>query len=244
MKNRLDPESVYRQLAALVGKSPSLSSNTYLNDESQRWLARSCALLRASGYEREAESIEYCTDVMLGTVNHSAGVTRIKAMVYRVWAQTELEAPVSLQGSFIPAGGSFDAFSAVGKVLSQASTDVLLVDPYMDDKILTDFVPLAAEGVSIPLLSDEATYKSILGSAVARWKTQYGRGRPVEARLSHPKALHDRSIILDRKKAWILTQSFKDLAARSPATLSLLDADSASLKIGAYEDIWSKSRVI
>jgi len=40
----------------------------------------------------------------------------IKATLYRALAAAELKAPVSAQGSFIPAGNAFDAFAALAKV--------------------------------------------------------------------------------------------------------------------------------
>jgi hypothetical protein len=50
------------------------------------------------------------------------------------------------QGSFIAAGSTFDAFVAVGKALSEAKTNVLMVDPYADEKALTDYALLAPDG--------------------------------------------------------------------------------------------------
>ena len=74
-------------------------------------------------------------------------------MLRRALAVAEMRAPVSAQGAFIAAGNSFDAFAAVGKVLATATGDILIIDPYLDEKALTDFAPLAHEGVSIRLLA-------------------------------------------------------------------------------------------
>jgi hypothetical protein len=46
-------------------------------------------------------------------------------------------------GAFIPAGNAFDAMAAIGSVLRTAKQGVFIVDPYMDEKALTDFAPLA-----------------------------------------------------------------------------------------------------
>ena len=42
--------------------------------------------------------------------------------------------------------------AAIGKVLGTAKRDVLIVDPYADEKALTDFAPLAREGISVRML--------------------------------------------------------------------------------------------
>jgi hypothetical protein len=140
-----------------------------------------------------------------------------------------------------PAGDQFDAFSALGKVLSQATGDVVMVDPYMDEVTLTDFLPLVSEGVSIRLLSDAHSVKPTLKPAVGKWQQQYGDVRPLSAKLSAPRSLHDRLIILDSSSAWILTQSLKDFAARSPGSIAKVDAEAASLKVRAYEAMWTSA---
>jgi hypothetical protein len=53
----------------------------------------------------------------------------IVLILYRALAIAEMRAPVSAQGAFIAAGNSFDAFAAVGKVLGNATGDILIVDP-------------------------------------------------------------------------------------------------------------------
>jgi hypothetical protein len=69
------------------------------------------------------------------------------------------------------------------------------------------------------------------------WTSQHGTSRPLGVRLAPPRALHDRAILIDGMTAWILTQSIKDFAKRSPAEIVRAD-DTASLKIAAYEAVW------
>jgi hypothetical protein len=167
---------------------------------------------------------------------------QIAAVVHRAMARVERFVPVSIGGSFIPAGNSLDAMAAVAKVLGKAKADVLIVDPYMDEKALTDFAPTAPEGVQIRLLADEKFRKPALAPAVTRWRTQFGARRPLTARLSPPSALHDRAIFLDGAEVWLVSQSFNSIAAGSPATITkILDVETATLKLGAYEAIWSAS---
>jgi hypothetical protein len=56
-----------------------------------------------------------------------------------------------------------------------------------------------------------------------------------------PRALHDRLIIVDGGHAYLVTQSFKDLAERAHASLQRVDQVSAEAKRDAYEDIWANS---
>lgn len=131
--------------------------------------------------------------------------------------------------------------TAIGKVLKEAQSRLLVVDPYLDHTILTDFAAMAAEGVKIDLLADAFAPKTIatLVPAVQRWAAQYGAKRPIEARATAPRLLHDRLIVVDDAKVWTVSQSFKDLATRSPASITVSPAEVATLKSAAYSDMWA-----
>ncbi len=150
-------------------------------------------------------------------------------------------APPEAAGAFIPAGDGLDAYAAISKILKTATEDVLIVDPYMDDTVLTEFAAAVPEGVMLRLLSDEKSHKPTLEPAAKRWVEQYGDGRPLSVGLAPPRSLHDRAIFIDQRTAWTLTQSLKDFAARSHAEIVRAD-DTAELKIEAYEAIWDVAR--
>lgn len=74
--------------------------------------------------------------------------------------------------------------------------------------------------------------------------SQFGASRPLEVRVSAPRALHDRLILVDNSSAWSLTQSLKDFAGRSPASVLRVPVDIAQMKIGFYEQVWSSSNPV
>jgi len=238
----LDPEGLYRRVGRLIEIAPPSPRSGNLSPEFMKWFGQVTAVLRevgdimiisevgaaVSGLQQFANREEYFQNIMLG--------------LYQALAITELKAPQSSQGAFIPVGNSFDAFSAIAKILGAAGSDVLMVDPYMDDTVLTDFGSSVQERVPLRLLTDQATVKPNLAPAVARWKTQYP-ARPVEARFAPARTLHDRAIFIDGVQAWTVTQSLKDLAKRSPAEIVRAD-DTAALKIAAYEAIWSAAAIV
>jgi len=167
---------------------------------------------------------------------------QVVSVLHRALAKAELNAPSAVQGSFIPAGNPFDALAAVAKVLRSATQRTLIVDPYMDERALTDFALLAPELVQLNLLSDEGSVKPTLRPAAARWMAQYSQSRPLTVKLASAKTLHDRLIIIDDKRAFVLTQSLNAFAARSPATIVRVDDETAALKIRAYQDIWTAAK--
>ena len=120
----------------------------------------------------------------------------------------------------------------------------MIVDPYLDEKALIDFAPLAVENVSVRLLGDVQDSKPTLQPAKTRFSTQYGASRPIEVRLSPHKLLHDRLIIVDEQTVWSLTQSLNAFARRSPASIIKVDPDTTPLKIAAYDGFWQAAQVM
>jgi hypothetical protein len=92
------------------------------------------------------------------------------------------------------------------------------------------------------LLSDGFyTKRDVLDPAITRWRQQFGAARPLEVRLSAPRALHDRLILVDGANVWSLTQSLKDFASRSPALVQKVDSEIAPMKVTFYDQLWNAS---
>jgi len=236
----MDTQSLYVQLGRLAESIPNFKGPRPFPITTHQWLARLHALLNAAARNVDANRVENLTRSMATSASDTE-VHEIYSILFRTLAAAEVEAPASSQGAFIPVGNAFDALAAIGKVFKEATTDLLIVDPYLDEKVLTDFALQVSEGVSIRLLSDSSSYKATLVPAVARWTKQYGPKRPLLARLAPSKALHDRLVIADNSKTWVLTQSIKDFAARSPASITRSDDEAAALKVGAYQSMWDLS---
>jgi hypothetical protein len=128
--------------------------------------------------------------------------------------------------------------AAVGKVLQTAKTSVLMVDPYADEKALTEYALLAPPAVTVRLLADAADHNPTLKPAAQRWVQQFGQTRPLDARLAPAKTLHDRLIVIDEAVVWSLGQSFNKLAERAHTSLVRMDAETGGRKVAAYALIW------
>jgi hypothetical protein len=167
----------------LVQKLPHIKT-TYmpLGRTELMWLGRAEALI--------AEALGMVGDLEFKTINQNFGQYRdwwaaeIPKILYRALARIEMELPAPSTGAFIPAGNAFDALKAVQRIFSLAKTDVLVVDPYLDDKILTEFASFVPENLPIRLLADASAVKATLLPSLRYWKKQYGRARPVTAKLA------------------------------------------------------------
>lgn len=236
----MDAQTLYQMLGQVIADTPDFSGWDPITDAQNRWLGKVCALVAAGGDAADSVMINVAAQNMVGPLRHS-NAQMINAILHRTLAVAELKAPVSAQGAFIPAGSAFTALAAIGKVLKTSTADVLLVDPYMDDKALSDYAVLADERVTCRLLADGSSYKPSLKPAVIAWISQYGASRPLEVRLTSPRAIHDRLVIIDGLTVFTLTQSLNAFATRAPASVVRVDPETGRLKIAAYADIWANA---
>jgi phospholipase D-like protein len=246
----MDPEALYLQLRQLVAEMPNLAGPGPITPEMHQWLGRCAALLveqrkmdtDAAFALVDATGFTVCSDELTGPLREKLAY-RLVAILHRALARAELHAPVGARGAFIPVGAAFDAFQVIGKVLNEATKDVLIVDAYMNAIVLTDFAPLAPEGVAIRLLTDSSSTKpETMRPPATRWVQQYGAARPLEVRLTAPRLLHDRLIIVDGGvRVWSLSQTLKDFAGRSPASVLRVADDIAAEKRHAYFQMWGSA---
>jgi hypothetical protein len=231
------PQALHHQLGQLRNKMPSAADLG--KPENSAWMGQVLAVVEAVGDALiDAAKLRTYSDRIANPALVEKTARKIALSIDTVLAKLELKLPTQAQGAFIPAGGLHTAYAAISKAVSGATSFVLIVDPYADDTLITDFVALVPEKVEILLLSDAHSAKPSLKPAAERWIAQYGATRPLEVRLAAAKSLHDRLIVVDEKDVWVLGQSLKDLAKRAHSSLVRMDAESGALKLQAHVDIW------
>ena len=237
-------QKLHSALAAVIQSAPPLKSfgkslRPLSNDE-MLWLGRAETLvsevLGLAGNLDFKAAMEHFYDQSY----RDWSVDQIMRHLHRAFAAIEIELP-SLSGAFIPVGNAFDALTTIQKIFESATTDLLIVDPYLDEKILMSYALFAPEKVQIRLLSSGKGLKGAFIPALAAWTTQHGAERPLTARRAQGNILHDRLIVVDGKTSWAVGQSFNALAARASTSFLKDDPETAALKIAAHEEIWSKA---
>ncbi len=238
-------EALFAQLKELATSVPDLEARPLdmTDPEILTWLGRLSAAVDELGDVPDRVSLNIAVD-NLQSMAQSNSVSKIMVILYRALARVEAKIPAASRGAFIAAGSPFDALKTIGNLFGEAKASIRIIDPYLDEKVLTNFATMAAENVVIELLADAATVKGGLKPAAAAWAAQYGVSRPVDARLAPSKLLHDRLVIIDGTTVWDLSQSIKDFAARSPASASKADDELAAMKIGAYDVIWHSATAV
>jgi hypothetical protein len=237
-----DPETLYLQLRRLVATMPDLAGAP-ITPELRQWLGRAAALVEVAGDVLDASKLRTSADSLDSHLLRGTHANAIVSILHRVLARAELKAPASAQGSFIAAGDTLNAFAAVAKVLERAKKDILMVDAYADQTIITGFAVTAPDGVTLRILgADRETRKMTLRPAVANWVQQFGPSRPIEVRVAPQADLHDRLILIDGAEAWSAGQSFNGMAQKSHTSIEQSDPELAAMKIQAYEAIWNRAQ--
>jgi hypothetical protein len=239
----MDAVALYTQLGRLIETMPDLqhkiTKDTYmpLGPVELMWLGRAEALVaEAMGIVGESEFKAANQQFRL---YRQWWANEIPKILYRALAAVEVELPAPASGAFIPAGNSFDALKAIQRIFALAQHELLIVDPYMDEKILTEYALLATENIRLKLLTDASAMKATLLPAAKAWRSQYAEKRPITIKTVPGRTtIHDRLIVVDIKRTWTVGQSFKDLAVRAPTSFIEADPETATLKIAAYKNIW------
>lgn len=156
-------EELYRRLGRLIEEAPPFGGVSVLTTQQLVWVGRAEALLEASGDVTAQTEFGFAKIQIASPITREVGISSMMLSLYRVLGAAELASPPGAQGAFIPVGKSFDAYAAIAKVFFQASSDIFVIDPYMDDTVLLDFAGLVPTGVMLRLLSDGASTRPSLG---------------------------------------------------------------------------------
>ena len=237
----MNPCADLAQLNAMNASAPVMLQTLHA-DETQQWLAR--IRLLAWPYLDPLDRAQFETSLSMqfsfGDAQYPA---KVRLVLHHAIAKAESLCGHSIAptGAVIQPGEAFKAFTEIASVIKSASQVIFIIDPYMDEKALTEVAIVAGDGVAIRLLTVDGRTTPQLRAAASNWAIQHNATRPLEARIAPKASLHDRVIFVDQAAVWQLSQSIKDFAVRSPATVIPLDTQLLPEKQAAYEAIWKAS---
>ena len=236
--SKIPADQLRAYLADLIATAPLFATTESLTEEESRWLARSEAVLS------EVDSIKLTIDFRVARGNLLTSFQSREELLHPVltaFYRMELASPVETQGIFIPAGDTWGGYAALVKVLGDRCKSILVVDPYLDGHAFCDFIPLVKATDAIQCLTEHSYRQSLDASFERFMRDRLASESLVEVRYAPLRSLHDRLIIIDCKKVWLVSQSLKDIAARSPASLIAADAELSGMKIQHYTAVWNDS---
>jgi hypothetical protein len=234
------PEQLLALLEAVIRDAPAFPYQGTLSDQDRRWLGKADALLEASGAIPALFRFRTARQG-LGSYTHSRDNLLIP--LHDAYSRIELMAPAALQGAFIPGGDTWNGYAALVRLFQRDCDNLLVVDPYLNAVIYTDLAPhsVARRGVRCLAAQRPQNHPGLLAAA-GKWAADsISASHPVEVRYAPASSLHDRLIIIDGIEVWLISQSLKDIAKRSPASVSRADPDLSAMKVQHYEELWGQS---
>lgn len=138
---------------------------------------------------------------------------------------------------FLPAGSQHDAYVEIRNIVQTTSTEVFIVDPYVDHtlwELLTN-VPRAAK---IRVLTEQMKGDFVIEAK--KFAAQHGNS--VEVRQT--SQYHDRFIITDAKRCWHLGASIKDAGTKACAISEVLRAKILNFIKNDIETQWAVAKVV
>jgi hypothetical protein len=224
------------ELRGLSANIPSFEDYSPISIPHAEWVGKAHALVQRWS-SSDALAVQASADLMSSSLLRDSSLAKIVNTIHRAIADLEIRVGSSRGGAFGP-GAVYDMLRALRELLASASTDVLIVDPYMDAEIFDAYISAVADSVAVKLLL--ARSANSVRPAMNAYSKQHATR--LEARSS--TTLHDRVVFIDRRSSYVLGQSIKDAAKNKPTYLAPLAPDVSRLKLLMYESIWSQASAL
>jgi hypothetical protein len=238
---KASPEQLLALLQAAIENAPAFEPQKPLTDEEVRWLGRADALLDASGLVSAIVSFRAARQ-RIG-IHNIFSRTDLLLPLHDAFSRMELQVPASMKGSFIAGGDTRNGYSAIVRIMQTDCDDLFIIDPYISSALFTDLAPVVKARAGLRCLTAKRAdnHPSLLAVAKKWAGDSISTGISVEVRYTNPANLHDRLIIVDGQEVWLLSQSMKDIAKRSPASISRAEPELGQMKAQHYEALWGQS---
>jgi hypothetical protein len=235
-----EPFLLHQLLDELFGSMPEFKEGVPVGEADHLWLGHATALIDLQADIQDKDEFRKAARSLSG-LEHDRHVQTIRNIVSIALKKSELALPIRSEVNFIPKGGVFQAFSRFNQVIRNAKKDVMIVDPYANHVILTDFASQIANNITIRILTKSSKNKYLLIKALSRWIIEHGNTKPIQIKIAKREYLHDRFLVVDRINAWQLGQSFANIAQKTHTNFARIDHDAAAKNISELESLWDEA---
>ena len=135
---------------------------------------------------------------------------------------------------FFPEQSQHDAYVEIRAILQKSSQAITIVDPYIDQSMLTLLAACAKPGMVIRLLTSKVP--SDFALEAQRWLSQH-RELALEVRTT--REFHDRFIVLDENACWHVGCSIKDAGQRAFMLSQIEDDDNRRAMLAQLNASWA-----
>lgn len=231
----MEKDALLAEVQSVLSEFPGVRDFETYTPESVAWTGRATAVIeRWKHGNGSALVLAHHKLRSLDMGDPFQGVQIITTLLHQ--AEADLKMDLGRSAVVIEGGQVFHYFEEVKKLVKGASTEVFLVDPYLNDDVVSAYFPYIAPGVRLRLLG---RYKmTTLLPAVEMFCKQSGH----QAEVRSSDSIHDRYVFLDGKEGYFSGASFKDGAKKAPVVIAqVTDAFQATWDI--YQQHWNKGTV-
>ncbi len=140
---------------------------------------------------------------------------------------------------FLPDQSHHDAYVGIRAILQKAQNRVVVVDPYIDQSILTLLSTCVKAGMTIRILTSKLP--SDFALEARKWLSQHAGGS-LEVRTT--KEFHDRFIVLDDTTCWHVGCSIKDAGSKAFMLNELEDHDNRMALLAQVDKSWASGAIV
>lgn len=139
---------------------------------------------------------------------------------------------------FFPKLSHHDAYTNIRAILQTAKLSIKVVDPYIDQSLLTFLGSVAQSNMSIQILTSAKKIPQDLSTEMNKWRAQYSN-LAIEIRITED--FHDRFIVLDNSVCWHIGCSIKDAGKKAFMLSQVEDRKNCNALINGLAETWSVS---
>ena len=234
--NSLTQEQLLAEVEDVLRTMPERKTIRHELPENYAWFGRAAALVAQWNSVKSVEFDAYIRQIhSVMTMDASQALSGILTLLQQARHDLRLKAVGPLTVA-IDKGSVFDYFDEVRRLIEEAQTDLLFVDPYLDAEFVSRYLPHVRSGVAIRLLGKEKM--PTLVPAVQAFAQQSSVNIQVRA----APTLHDRFVFIDKKSCYQSGASFKDGAKKAPTSLAQVNDAFAPIQT-TYEKTWSSAQI-
>src|SRR5260370_21380866 len=208
----MEPKVLLGELRALADSMPDFEAFRAGSRAHHEWLGKAAALIRIWNEEEGAKVGNAIRDYIgySHTPYHNSAVSSAVGTVYRAIAHLEIFGVAQQSDHMFGPGAVYDFFKSLSDLMSSATKEIMVPDPYLHDELFDTYLGAVAKTVRVRLL---ARYRAAnLKAAITKFIRQNESN--IEARQSD--VIHDRVLFVDDRSCWELGQSIKDAAKTRP----------------------------
>jgi hypothetical protein len=144
---------------------------------------------------------------------------------------------------FFPSQSQFDAHIEIGNILARAKQEILIVDGYVDESVLTMIAGKANSFRILTFPPTPKTQKSFnkFNVAAGKFRSQYAS---CELDVRTSTGFHDRFVVIDRKEIYHLGTSIKDAGKKGFRLSRIEEPNELASAMNEIENKWQTATTV